>query len=378
MWHAGAILARRFGIRARPALAFALFALYRAVISAGLALDHVFFPGIRKVRIDRPVFIIGNPRSGTTLVHRFLAGHGIGAAFQLWEMLVPSLTLRRLLRPWIGTLERLDPGRFHLGAVHETSLTAVETDDLLVFLRFLDGVFYYTYFLAWDEDPHREYLDPGRRPARLAPRHLRWLRACYRRQLYRGDNPRVLGKLFSVCLCPGQLLQVFPDARLVYLVRDPVQAIPSSLSLVSGVVGRVSGGRPLPAVAGQALVTNLVQAARALYTGFLRDLRDGRIPSGSLMVVRYDDLMQRFDAVMTQLLDFAGHPADARLVADIARQAAAQRERRSGHVYSLEQYGLDGPALRRDFGFVYEAFGLDPGAPTGGDPDTTPAPGYSS
>lgn len=378
MWRAWKILAWRFGARAKPAIVFLAFMLYRAVIGAGMALDHVFFPGIRKVRIERPLFIIGNPRSGTTLVHRFLAGHGVGSAFQLWEMLVPSLTLRWLLRPWIGALERLDPGRFHLGAVHETSLTAVETDDLLLFLRFLDGVFYYTYFLAWDDDPHTEYLDPQALPARLAPRHLRWLRSCYRRQLYRGGAPRVLGKLFSVCLCPEQLLKVFPDARLVYLVRDPLQAVPSSLSLVNGVVARASGGRAPPAEAGRALVVNLVRAALALYTAFRDSLQRGGIPAGSVLVVRYDDLLQQFDTVMEQLLVFAGHTADAGLRKDIKDTAAAQRERRSGHEYSLAQYGLDESVLRRDFAFVYEAFGIAPSAVIDGGPDTTPAPRYSS
>ena len=34
---------------------------------AGLALDHVFFPGFRRVKIKEPVFIVGNGRSGTTI-----------------------------------------------------------------------------------------------------------------------------------------------------------------------------------------------------------------------------------------------------------------------------------------------------------------------
>ena len=33
-----------------------------------LLLDHVLFPGFRRVRVERPVFIIGHARSGTSLL----------------------------------------------------------------------------------------------------------------------------------------------------------------------------------------------------------------------------------------------------------------------------------------------------------------------
>ncbi len=378
MWRAGRILASAFGLYIRPALLFLLFALYRLVISLGMILDHVFFPGIRQVSIERPLFIIGNPRSGTTLVHRFLADQQVGRAFLLWEILVPSLTLRCLVRPWIPALERLNPGRFHLGEVHQTSLTAAETDDLLVFLRFLDGVFYYIYFLAWDSAGHRDYLDSSKRPARLAPRHLRWLRACYRRQLYRCDRPRVLGKLFSFSLCAEQVLQVFPDARLVYLARDPVQALPSALSLVGGVVASVAGGRPPAPEPQQMLVRNLVLAARSLYAGFLASWQAGGIPPASVLVVRYDDLLTGFEHAMRDILEFAGHEPDAAMTKEIDQTADRQRRRRSAHRYSLAQFGLDEVDVRRDFGFVYEAFHIRLSPLTDGGPGTTPAPGCSS
>ena len=63
-----------------------------------MGLDRILFPAYRKQPIDRPVFIVGNPRSGTTFLHRLLLGSGDDlAAFELWEMLFPAITARKLL-----------------------------------------------------------------------------------------------------------------------------------------------------------------------------------------------------------------------------------------------------------------------------------------
>ncbi len=43
------------------------------LIWLGLGLDEILFPGYRKINLPRPVFIIGNPRSGTTFLQRLLA-----------------------------------------------------------------------------------------------------------------------------------------------------------------------------------------------------------------------------------------------------------------------------------------------------------------
>ena len=55
--------------RRRRILRVALVAipLLFAVQTVCLWLDHLLFPGFRRVRIRRPLFIVGHARSGTTL-----------------------------------------------------------------------------------------------------------------------------------------------------------------------------------------------------------------------------------------------------------------------------------------------------------------------
>ena len=64
-----------------------------------LLLDEMLFPGYRKQEVKAPVFIIGNPRSGTTLLHRLMNMDGkTFTSFQVWELIfAPSITQRKLV-----------------------------------------------------------------------------------------------------------------------------------------------------------------------------------------------------------------------------------------------------------------------------------------
>ncbi len=62
-------------------------------------LDGVFFPGLRKVEVRTPVFIVGHARSGTTLMHRLMSKDGERFSyFLLYELFFPSLLQKKLIR----------------------------------------------------------------------------------------------------------------------------------------------------------------------------------------------------------------------------------------------------------------------------------------
>src|ERR1700743_1551509 len=106
------VIGKTFGVWFRPLGAFGLLPLRQAISAITLALDYVFSPGHRKQPLDRPIFIIGNPRSGTTFLHRLLLGAGDMAAFELWEMLFPAITARKLLGGIVPRLDKLSPARY--------------------------------------------------------------------------------------------------------------------------------------------------------------------------------------------------------------------------------------------------------------------------
>ena len=64
-----------------------------------LMLDHVLFPGFRRVAIKTPVFVVGNARSGTTHMHRLLCGdEGRFSYFRTYELMVPSIVPKKAIR----------------------------------------------------------------------------------------------------------------------------------------------------------------------------------------------------------------------------------------------------------------------------------------
>ena len=120
----------------------------------------------------------------------------------------------------------------------------METDDAALLFRYLDGFFLYGFFLAWAEKDLFPMFDPNIR--NTAERDYTWLRGMWLRSMYRNDHHRYVGKLFSASVNMTSLLDFFPDAKILYMVRDPLQVIPSGLSLVTGVLDKRFGFWALP------------------------------------------------------------------------------------------------------------------------------------
>ena len=115
----------------RPKRKLVLFAVFIGLTGLsiagflGLALDRILYPGFRKVKVEKPIFIVGNGRSGTTHMHRLLAGDARRFTyFRTYEMLIPSIVQRKAL--WLlGAFDR----RF-LGSALSRQLRLVEDDAL--------------------------------------------------------------------------------------------------------------------------------------------------------------------------------------------------------------------------------------------------------
>ena len=107
------VVRNTFGVYVTPVLSMGLFAALRTSVAIGMALDNVFFPSLKNSDPSRPIVLVGNPRTGTTFLQRFLADQGFGAGLQLWRMLYPSLTLQIFLKPLLPILEVISPARHH-------------------------------------------------------------------------------------------------------------------------------------------------------------------------------------------------------------------------------------------------------------------------
>ncbi|MBU6163262.1 MAG: sulfotransferase, partial [Myxococcales bacterium] len=70
-----------------------------ALNAALMALDSIVYPRIKQHPMQSPVFIVANPRSGTTYLHRLMAmDEERFTAMRLWHTMFPSVSAHRGVR----------------------------------------------------------------------------------------------------------------------------------------------------------------------------------------------------------------------------------------------------------------------------------------
>ncbi|MBN2193538.1 MAG: sulfotransferase [Polyangiaceae bacterium] len=348
------VMARTFRVRIVPVFIALMWLNLRLAVSVFTALDPLFFPRLRRTQVKAPIVLVGQPRSGTTFLQRFLCDQGYGAGLEVWRMLYASLTIQFFLKPILPILEIVAPTRWHKTKAHDTSLTSVETDDAGVLLRNFDGFFLYAFFLAFDDQDHLQGFIPEHRDT--SERDFAWLNEIWRRSLVAHGSDTVIAKVFSLSIRLPQFLRRHPDARILYMARDPRSTIPSGMSLVTGVLENAFGFWKLPPEVKRRWFQRLYHGLVELHTRFAADWEDGRIDKSRVFVVRYDRMMSDFERLMDEMNQFLGVvPTEAQRKA-IAEQGEKQRSYHSEHAYNLAKFELDEDAIRRDCARFYEVF----------------------
>lgn len=350
------------------ALFYAVYPLLELVTWFGLAVDAILFRGHKHVPIRSPVFIVGNPRSGTTLLHRLLAEDGEQfSTMRMWEILfAPSIIQRRLVRalawldrrlgsPLSGQLADVETGWQEQNVMHRVSLTAPEEDDYLLLhiwsaltvglsSGLVEEALPYTYFDTALSEPER---------ARI----MAFYKRCVQRHLWawghRSGNKRYLAKNPALSPKLATLWQFFPDAKVIYIVRNPLDMVPSYMSMMEFSWRAV--GVP---VRGDTLRNYILEMAEHWYAYPLQVFETA--PEDKYAVIRYDDLESDPEAVITavyQRFGFDMNPAYAELLRQKAEKA---RNFRSRHDYSLQELGLTPEQIHSRFGEVFERFAFAP------------------
>jgi len=345
---------RTFGSYLLPPFAAWVFANIRIGVAIGMAMDNLFFPSLRKTQVTRPIVLVGNPRTGTTFLQRYLADHGYGAGMQIWRMLYPSLTLQLFIKPILPLLEIISPAKYHSTPAHKTSLTSVETDDVGVLFRYFDGFFLYGFFMAFAEEELKDQFDPNLRG--VNDRDFAWLDELWRRSMVGQGAERPIAKLFSLGPRLPAFLAKYPEASILYMARDPVSILPSAMSLVSGVLDNAFNFEKLPQEVKNKWYERMYVGLVDLLRLFTDDWNSGKIDKSRVYVVRYDRMMGEFEVVMDEIHELIGHePTEAQRKAAIER-GEKQRAYKSGHKYDLGKYNLDADKIREDCAFFYETF----------------------
>ena len=347
------IVGKTFGVWIIPIFTGILILFLRLIVFAGRLLDHLFFPGIRKP-LQNPILIVGNPRSGTTFLHRFLIKQGFGTGSELWQMIYPSITLQKIIKPILPIMEVISPARHHSTEAHKTSLSSIETDDVSLLFRFFDGFFLYGFFLSFDEDDLFDWVDPKLRDT--SKRDFAWFESMWNRNMISNKGDRYIGKLFSLSGNLPAFQQRFPDAKILYMIRDPLNMIPSGLSLVTGVLDKRYNFWSLDEKIRSRFVERLYIALVELLNRFHDDWTNERINKEKVLIIHFDSMMSHFESLMEEIMDFTDVEPSEELKQTIQITADNQRRYESGHRYNLEKFGLTEKRIQEDCEQIYRTF----------------------
>ena len=224
---------------------FPLFCLLSLWNNVGLALDWLLFPRFHCQPVERPVFVVSLPRTGTTNLLHGLTDPGMPfTALTLWEsLLAPAVVQKKLLRfLWRGLpkafkqmLRKADAKLFQqLNVIHKASLFCKEEDELALIWSLSTaylGFFYpesnvFRDLYRFDQEVSvRRKTRIMKRYRRLAQRHLYALPPDQRRR-FLAKNPLMPYKVKA-------LATEFPDATAVIIERDPKSVFPSGEILLS-------------------------------------------------------------------------------------------------------------------------------------------------
>ncbi|MFV8750145.1 sulfotransferase [Nannocystaceae bacterium ST9] len=317
-----------------------------------LALDHLFFPRGVRTPLDRPVFLIGHLRSGTTFLHRWLTETFPFRSLLLWEMVFPALTARLLLRPFLRFMQRVSFDRVYDPNIHETGFFAAETDDIALSMRYFDGLLSWIYFHAWREYPDDAAFERALAETVEKPRFVRYLAAVYRRAVHR-SGLRMFSKSFCLLFNMDQVRAQFPGAKFLLIVRDPVESVVSMCSLEHGIQRRINDIDAQSESLRKRYFDNLVRTSAVYYR---RLCVEARRAESDTLILTYPSLFSDFEGTMTRVARFLDIELDAATELLLREQAGKQGDYASQHRYSAAAFGLSDEAIRREFGFVYAQF----------------------
>ncbi|RMF20495.1 MAG: sulfotransferase [Deltaproteobacteria bacterium] len=326
-----------------------------------MLLDYVLFPALWRQRVAAPVFIIGHARSGTTLMHRLMAADGERFSYFLyWEMFFPSITLRKLVR----LLGRLDERLLGSAAykrlrawdertfapfrhMHDMSLWNPEEDQFVMNPAFVTQQWQLELPVMHEVDIF--HID--RLPAKRRRRWLRFYKECVKRQLVlSGGHKTHLSKNPVMSGWVRGLLEVFPDARFVVMVRDPIQCIPSTLKLVELNWQAKKWQREdyLPALRALTEISfdsfDLPRAALSEHPG---------VPH---CFVDYRDLTRSPKQAVESVYRALGIELSEEFSEYLAAQEEREKQRPSGFEYSIDEYEIDPHEIEERLAEYYERY----------------------
>jgi len=300
-------------------------------------------PEIAEQPIERPLFVVGPPRSGTTIFHDLLAMDPDNRVPLSWEAaypLPPPQTATYRSDPRIARvqadLDRVDQLLPDFKKMHPMGAERAQECVSLVSHDFTSMIYFVQFFVPtydhWVMDCHmhsalkwhRRFLQvlqwkaPGKRWALKSPQHMWHLEHIHRE---------------------------YPDALFVQTHRDPVNTVVSMSNLAATLQTLASDHADLPRVA-----THYAKGLAHGYNNTVAYRKSGKLPDSQVVDLYFRDFMA--DQVGTVRRAYAHFDLQLSHGAATAMQSFLDdhpADKFGKHLYQLADTGLDLARLREMF-----------------------------
>ena len=356
-------LGRPFQLRRWVIVTFFLSLLicFWVVVAIGRALDHILYPEFRRQKIRQPVFIIAPPRSGTTFLQKLLAkNRGTFAPVLMYQTIFPSITIQKIIQS-VALASRQKGGllfdisswieRHCFGGwdgMHKMRFAEPEEDDGYFVYTFVTEAIYllFPFVRALWGAGFADDLPPRQRR-----RLMRYYRSCLQRHLYlNGPEKILLSKATQLSGSIQCLKAEFPDARIVNILRNPVESIPSHISVFYSVWNWVD-----PSIGKKSRVS--LEYAELAAAWFLHlEKNDITSRSENYLRIFYTDLVRHPDRAARSIYRHFGIPLTPSATRRIQKEAKRALEYKSSHQYTLEEYGLSSAWIKREVGGIMKRY----------------------
>jgi omega-hydroxy-beta-dihydromenaquinone-9 sulfotransferase len=291
------LIRNRFAVH-RSRWHFAVLCTFLTLVNSFLGLWQKILFGKRVARTviaDPPIFIVGHWRTGTTLLHELLVLDDRHTAPTGYECLAPHHFLLTERFAWSAgflvskhrAMDNMDLSLHH------------PQEDEFVWCMLGRPSPYLT--LAFPNRPaqHERYLDLEQ----LTSRELEaWKRTLFRfiQQVYFRRRRTVILKSPTHSFRIKVLLDIFPHAKFIHIIRDPYVVYPSTIHLLKA-LSRVHGlQRPT--------FEGLDEKVLSTYVDLYRKLDEGRelVDPSRFYELRYEDLITDPEGQLRRLYEHLG------------------------------------------------------------------------
>jgi len=345
---------------------FTLYPFWQIYLRLGYYLDEVLFPAYREQKIDSPIFIVGNFRSGTTFLHHLLLRDQGATALKTWEIFfAPSITYRKVFRAiiWVsrmvGSPVRWLVKQFNKPIesymyMHETGIDKIE-EDSHIFYHLWSSYNLFALFPFPELAEKYIYYDQQVSPEQKQS-DFQYYREVLRRHLFLNKSKRYISKNPDFSPAVKTIQEFFPDARFINIVRDPVDMVPSTINMWAThwhTFGSPKEDYPLK--------ETLIEHARHWYTYPHQVLKS--LPEDRYAVIDFSTFVANPKQVVEGVYEKFGMDITPRYAWILERETRRSRRYQSNHEYSLQEMGLDESFIHREFDPLLDRYSFQESQP---------------